>query len=199
MIDFGELSGMIRRVGYKIWMDGSPSIGTAAISVPYLDSARARIADVPVGTAPGLSVLNYTPDEFLKLIGQFVAQGLQIATHINGDAGIDVVLGRLRTGAGATGSPEPITGGGSNTSPRPAAEQCTRAGELGITASMSPFQALYWGDLYDGVIFEPSYGARWQPYRDAYDGGVRADLPQRRLPLTAVAVAEHSERGQHQC
>ena len=38
---------------------------------------------------------------------------------------------------------------------------------------MSPFQSLYWGDLYDGVIFEPSYGARWQPYRDAYDGGVR--------------------------
>jgi predicted amidohydrolase YtcJ len=38
---------------------------------------------------------------------------------------------------------------------------------------MSPFQALYWGDLYDGVIFEPSYGARWQPYRDAYDGGMR--------------------------
>lgn len=23
------------------------------------------------------------------------------------------------------------------------------------------------------MIFEPSYGARWQPYRDAYDGGVR--------------------------
>lgn len=38
---------------------------------------------------------------------------------------------------------------------------------------MSPFQALYWGDIYDGVIFEPAYGARWQPYRDAYDGGVR--------------------------
>lgn len=46
-------------------------------------------------------------------------------------------------------------------------------GALGVTASMSPFQSLYWGDLYDGVIFEPSYGARWQPYRDAYDGGVR--------------------------
>ena len=48
-----------------------------------------------------------------------------------------------------------------------------RAGALGVSASMSPFQSLYWGDLYDGVIFDPSYGARWQPYRDAYDGGVR--------------------------
>ena len=65
-MDFGELSPMIRRIGYKIWMDGSPSIGTASISVPYLDSDRARIADVPVGTVPGLSVLNHTPDQFLS-------------------------------------------------------------------------------------------------------------------------------------
>ncbi|MFY9334493.1 MAG: amidohydrolase family protein [Mycobacterium sp.] len=172
-LDFGDLSGMIRRVGYKIWMDGSPSIGTAAISVPYLDSARARIADVPVGTAPGLSVLNYTPDEFLRLIGQFVDKDLQIATHINGDAGIDVVLDGYEQALGAHG----LTG----TDHRwrlehfstPSRQQCVRAGELGITASMSPFQSLYWGDLYDGVIFEPSFGARWQPYRDAYDGGVR--------------------------
>ncbi|CAA0120880.1 N-substituted formamide deformylase [Mycolicibacterium vanbaalenii] len=172
-LDFGELSGMIRRVGYKIWMDGSPSIGTAAISVPYLDSARARIADVPVGTAPGLSVLNYTPDQFLSLIGQFVDKDLQIATHINGDAGIDVVLDGYQQALAAHG----LTG----TDHRwrlehfstPSRQQCARAGELGITASMSPFQSLYWGDLYDGVIFEPSYGARWQPYRDAYDGGVR--------------------------
>ena len=33
-MDFGDLAPMIQRVGYKIWMDGSPSIGTAAISVP---------------------------------------------------------------------------------------------------------------------------------------------------------------------
>jgi len=172
-LDFGELSGMIRRVGYKIWMDGSPSIGTAAISVPYLDSARARIADVPVGTAPGLSVLNYTPDQFLRLIGRFADKDVQIATHINGDAGIDVVLDGYEQALSAHG----LTG----TDHRwrlehfstPTREQCARTGALGITASMSPFQALYWGDLYDGVIFESSYGARWQPYRDAYDGGVR--------------------------
>ncbi|MCB0930528.1 MAG: amidohydrolase [Mycobacterium sp.] len=172
-LDFGELSPMIRRVGYKIWMDGSPSIGTAAISVPYLDSDRARIADVPVGTAPGLSVLNYSLDQFLSLVGQFADSGTQIATHINGDAGIDVVLDGYEQVLGRLGL------AGSDHRWRvehfatPSREQCARAGSLGVTASMSPFQSLYWGDLYDGVIFEPSYGARWQPYRDAYDGGVR--------------------------
>ncbi len=172
-LDFGELSGMIRRVGYKIWMDGSPSIGTAAISVPYLDSERARIAGVPVGTAPGCSVLNYTPDQFLSLIERFANADTQIATHINGDAGIDVVLDGYEQALSRLGL------SGSDHRWRvehfatPSAEQCIRTGALGITASMSPFQALYWGDLYDGVIFEPSYGARWQPYRDAYDGGVR--------------------------
>ncbi|WP_174397594.1 amidohydrolase family protein [Mycolicibacterium sphagni] len=172
-MDFGELSGMIRRVGYKIWMDGSPSIGTAAISVPYLDSARARIADVPVGSAPGLSVLNYSLDQFLALVSQFGDKDFQIATHINGDAGIDVVLDgyeQALNGLGLSGLDHRWRVEHFAT---PSREQCARAGELGVTASMSPFQALYWGDLYDGVIFEPSYGARWQPYRDAYDGGVR--------------------------
>ncbi len=172
-MDFGDLSPMIRRIGYKIWMDGSPSIGTAAISVPYLDSDRARIADVPVGTAPGLSVLNYTEDQFLSLIEEFADSDIQIATHINGDAGIDVVLDgyeRALARLGLAGSDHRWRVEHFST---PTREQCMRAGGLGVSASMSPFQALYWGDLYDGVIFEPSFGARWQPYRDAYDGGVR--------------------------
>ena len=179
-LDFGDLSPMIQRVGYKIWMDGSPSIGTASISVPYLDSERARIADVPVGTVPGLSVLNYTPDQFLSLVSEFAGRDTQIATHINGDAGIDVVLDGYEQALGRLGL--------SGTDHRwrvehfatPSREQCARAGALGVTASMSPFQSLYWGDLYDGVIFEPAYGARWQPYRDAYDGGVQ--------PSTTTAI-----------
>lgn len=172
-MDFGALSPMIERIGYKIWMDGSPSIGTASISVPYLDSDRARIADVPVGVVPGLSVLNYSPDAFVDLVSRFASADMQVATHINGDAGIDVVLDGYEHALGRLG----LTG----TDHRwrvehfatPSREQCRRAGGLGVTASMSPFQSLYWGDLYDGVIFEPSYGARWQPYRDAVDGGVR--------------------------
>lgn len=173
VMDFGELSPMIRRVGYKIWMDGSPSIGTASISVPYLDSDRARIADVPVGTVPGLSVLNYTPDQFLTLIGQFADADTQIATHINGDAGVDVVLDGYEQGLNRLGLTATDHRWRVEHFATPTREQCARAGALGVSASMSPFQSLYWGDLYDGVIFEPSYGARWQPYRDAYDGGVR--------------------------
>ncbi|CAN5458678.1 amidohydrolase [soil metagenome] len=172
-LDFGALSGMIQRVGYKIWMDGSPSIGTAAISVPYLDSPRARVAGIPVGTAPGRSVLNYTLDEFLALTGQFADKNIQIATHINGDAGIDVVLDGYDQALNRHGLTESDHRWRVEHFATPTREQCARAGSLGVTASMSPFQALYWGDLYDGVIFESSYGQRWQPYRDAYDGGVR--------------------------
>ncbi|MDQ1250658.1 MAG: hypothetical protein QG597_5037, partial [Actinomycetota bacterium] len=172
-LDFGALSGMIQRVGHKIWMDGSPSIGTASISVPYLDSPRARIAGIPVGKAPGLDVLNYTPDQFLTLLDQFADQGLQISTHINGDAGIDVVLDGYEQALSRFGLTARDHRWRLEHFSTPSREQCARAGELGVTASMSPFQALYWGDLYDGVLFEPSFGARWQPYRDAYDGGVR--------------------------
>ncbi len=172
-LDFGDLSGMIRHIGYKIWMDGSPSIGTASISVPYLDSQRARIAGVPVGTVPGLSVLNYSPDQFCSLVAQFAGADIQIATHINGDAGIDVVLDGYERALGRLGLVGTDHRWRVEHFATPSREQCARAGGLGVTASMSPFQSLYWGDLYDGVIFEPSYGARWQPYRDAVDGGVR--------------------------
>lgn len=172
-MDFGALSPMIRRIGYKIWMDGSPSIGTASISVPYLDSERARVADVPVGTAPGQSVLNYTLDQFLSLTDEFASKDVQIATHINGDTGIDVVLDGYERALDEHGLAGTDHRWRVEHFATPSKEQCLRAGGLGVTASMSPFQSLYWGDLYDGVLFEPAYGARWQPYRDAYDGGMR--------------------------
>ena len=134
-------------------LDGrQPSIGTASISVPYLDSERARIADVPVGTVPGLSVLNYTPDQFLSLVSEFAGRDTQIATHINGDAGIDVVLDGYEQALGRLGL--------SGTDHRwrvehfatPSREQCARAGALGVTASMSPFQSLYWGPVRRGDL-----------------------------------------------
>ncbi len=170
--DFGPLSPMIRKQGNKIWMDGSPSLGTASISVPYLDTAAARVADIPVGHAPGISMDNYSVDQFAALAEAFAADGVQLATHINGDAGIEVVIDayeRVLTKTGLLGSDhrwrlEHFS--------IPSRDQCMRAGELGLTVSMSPFQALYWGDLYDGVLFESSFGARWQPYRDAFDGGL---------------------------
>ncbi|MCB0918861.1 MAG: amidohydrolase [Actinobacteria bacterium] len=168
-----EQEPFLRKTGVKIWMDGSPSIATAAVSAPYLDSPQAEIADIPTGRAPGMSALNYSPKEYVELLNRFAGEGWQIATHINGDVGIGVVL---------DGYQEALEGAGLTASDHrwrlehfsiPSREQCLRAGTLGITVSMSPFQSLYWGDLYDGVLFEPSFGARWQPYRDAFDGGLR--------------------------
>ena len=127
-LDFGELSPMIRRVGCKIWMDGSPSIGTAAISVP-LPGLRSRPHRRRPGRhRPGLSVLNYSLDQFLSLVGQFADSGTQIATHINGDAGIDVVLTATNRSWAAWVWLVATTAGGSSTSLPPSREQCARAG-----------------------------------------------------------------------
>lgn len=171
--DFGDRESMIRKQGNKIWMDGSPTLGTASISTPYLDSPAARVADIPTGKAPGIAVDNYTIDQFASLLESFAADGVQIATHVNGDAGIEEVINAYERALTKAG----ITKGDHRWRLEhfaiPTREQCTRAGELGLTVSMSPFQALYWGDLYDGVLFESNFGARWQPYRDAFDGGLR--------------------------
>ncbi len=172
----GDNGSMIRKAGWKIWMDGSPSIATASISVPYLDSPQARVANIPTGKAPGISVLNYTSKEFVALLDKFANANVQIATHINGDAGIDVVLDGYEQALTRIGLIEGDHRWRLEHFSIPSRDQCIRAGGLGLTASMSPFQSLYWGDLYDGVLFDSTFGARWQPYRDAHDSGLRPTL-----------------------
>ena len=160
---------------------------------PYLDSERARIAEVPAGVAPGLSVLNYSLDQFLSRQANSsdeTSRSPPTSTVMRESTSSWTGMNRPRP---RTDWPAPTTGGGSSTSPplegTMRARRATR-----VTASMSPFQALYWGDIYDGVIFEPSYGARWQPYRDAYDGGMRPTFHNDGY-VAAAALAEHPERG----
>lgn len=171
--DFGAKTPMLRKAGIKIWMDGSPSIATATISFPYLPSHQAEVADIPTGKAPGLSVLNHTPEEFAGLLDAFAGEGWQMAVHINGDAGLNVVLDGYEAALKKHGLLGTDHRWRLEHFATPTREQCLRAGQMGVTVSMSPFQALYWGDIYDGVLFEPKHGARWQPYRDAFDGGLR--------------------------
>jgi len=48
---------MLRQVGIKIWVDGSPWIGNIDLSFPYLDTEATRI----IGVAPGsCGCANYT-------------------------------------------------------------------------------------------------------------------------------------------
>ncbi|EUA52388.1 twin-arginine translocation pathway signal domain protein [Mycobacterium xenopi 4042] len=53
----GEGDDMLRQVGIKIWVDGSPWIGNIDLSFPYLDTAATRT----IGVEPVLAGTPTTP------------------------------------------------------------------------------------------------------------------------------------------
>jgi predicted amidohydrolase YtcJ len=102
--------------------------------------------------------------------------GYQMAFHCNGDVGFDVVLDAYERAL----SKYNLIG----TDHRWRVEhlgaargdQFKRADSLGVTVSLSPFQYFYWGDLLDGTMFKPEYGAQWQRANDAMQMKTRASF-----------------------
>lgn len=162
---------MIRKQGIKLWADGSPWVGTAALSYPYVDSVTVRNAGIPLGPA-GESAMNYSREQLDQALDRFTPQGWQMAFHVNGDVGLDVVLDAYQRAL----SVHDVAGtdhrwrvehlGGAR------ADQFARVASLGVFASLGPFQFIYWGDLLDGELFSHEIGAQWMRFRDAVDAGL---------------------------
>ena len=162
---------MIRKQGIKLWADGSPWVGTAALSYPYLDSATVRNAGIPIGPA-GESAMNYSRAELDASLDRFAPHRWQMSFHVNGDVGLDVVLDAYERALSVHG----LTGtdhrwrvehlGGAR------ADQFGRVASLGVFASLGPFQFIYWGDLLDGELFPTEIGSEWMRFADAVDAGV---------------------------
>lgn len=162
---------MLRKQGIKLWADGSPWVGNIAMSAPYLDTPVTRAAGIPAGV-PGEKMMNYTREQLAELLDRYAESGWQMAFHVNGDLGLDIVLDAFASALSKHG----LTGtdhrwrvehiGGAR------ADQFPRMAQLGVVASLAPFQFSYWGDLLDGGMFAPEIGAPWQRFRDAFDAGV---------------------------
>ncbi len=163
---------MLWKQGVKLWADGSPWIGNAAISFPYVESETVKAAEIPVGPM-GEKNMNYTRSELDATLDQYADQGWQLAFHCNGDVGLDVVLDCYEAGLERHG----LIG----TDHRWRVEHCgagrgdqfERAAQLGVTISLGPFQFIYWGDLLDGELFAPEIGSQWQRFADAWQAGVQ--------------------------
>ncbi|WP_204804268.1 amidohydrolase [Mycobacterium riyadhense] len=190
----GDGDDMLRQVGIKIWVDGSPWIGNIALSFPYLDTAATRAA----GIAPGsCGCANYTREQLTEIVGAYFPHAWQIACHVQGDAGVDTILDvyeqalrqhprddhRLRLEhVGAI---------------RP--DQLRRAVELGVTCSLFVDQIHYWGDVIVDGLFGEERGSRWMPAGSAVAAGMRISLhndppvtpeePLRNISVAATRIA----------
>lgn len=185
---------VVRQVGIKIWVDGSPWIGNIDLSFPYLDSAATR----SIGVTPGsCGHANYTREQLTEIVAAYFPLGWQMACHVQGDAGVDTILDvysqalqdnprddhRLRLEhVGAI-----------------SAEQLQRAHDLGVTCSIFVDQIHYWGDVLVDGLFGPEHGSRWMPVGSAVATGMRVSLhndppvtpeePLRNISVAATRIA----------
>jgi len=192
----GEGDDMVRQVGIKIWVDGSPWIGNIALSFPYLDTAATRT----IGAAGSCGHANYTRDQLADIVGAYFPRGWQMACHVQGDAGVDTILDvyeealrrnpredhRLRLEhVGAIRR-----------------DQLRRAAALGVTCSIFVDQIHYWGDVIVDGLFGPERGSRWMPAGSAVATGMRISLhndppvtPEEPLRNISVAVTRIAPSG----
>jgi predicted amidohydrolase YtcJ len=190
----GDGDDMLRQVGIKIWVDGSPWIGNIDLSFPYLDTAATRT----IGVTPGsCGHANYTREQLAEIVGAYFPLGWPMACHVQGDAGVDTILDvyeealrqhprddhRLRLEhVGAIRD-----------------EQLRRAADLGVTCSIFVDQIHYWGDVVVDGLFGPERGSRWMPAGSAVATGMRISLhndppvtpeePLRNISVAATRIA----------
>lgn len=152
---------MVRKNGIKLWADGSPWLGNVAQSFPYLENERTKNAEIIIGPL-GEKGMNYTRLQLDQMLDKYSPMGYQMAFHCNGDVGFDVVLDAYERALNkynllGTDHRWRVEHLGAAR-----ADQFSRAERLGVTVSLAPFQYIYWGDLLDGTMFKPEYGAQWQ-------------------------------------
>ncbi len=161
---------LLWKQGIKLWADGSPWVGTIAASFPYLDNATTKQAQIPLGPA-GETMLNYPRSELDAILAKHAPEGWQMAFHVNGDVGLDVVLDAYERALAAnrlSGTDHrwrlEHCGGGRG-------DQFARAARMGVAVSLLPAQFIYWGDLLDGTMFSREIGSQWVRAGDAVRAG----------------------------
>jgi len=168
-------TAILQQQGLKMWADGSPFLGTLAASYPYLDSTVVQKAGIPIG--PGESAnMNWTRAQIDPLLDSFAGNGMQAATHINGDVALDIILDayeRALADHGLLGTDHrwriEHCGG-------VRADQLQRAHAMGAVLSLALYQVIYWGDLLDGQLFASEIGSQWARTGDAVRAGMRISL-----------------------
>jgi hypothetical protein len=180
---------VVRQVGIKIWVDGSPWIGNIDLSFPYLDTEATRT----IGVTPGsCGHANYTREQLTEIVNAYYPLGWQMACHVQGDAGVDTILD--------------VYGEALQANPRDdhrlrlehvgaiSDAQLQRAHDMGVTCSIFVDQIHYWGDVLVDGLFGAEHGSRWMPAGSAVATGMRISLhndppvtPEE--PLRNIAVA----------
>jgi predicted amidohydrolase YtcJ len=185
---------VVKQVGIKIWVDGSPWIGNIDLTFPYLDTDATRT----IGVVPGsCGHANYTREQLTEIVNAYFPHGWQMACHVQGDAGVDTILDVYEQALQANPRDDhrlrlEHVGAISNA-------QLQRAHAMGVTCSIFVDQIHYWGDILVDGLFGQEHGSRWMPAGSAAATGMRISLhndppvtpeePLRNISVAATRIA----------
>ena len=193
----GDGDDMLRQIGIKIWVDGSPWIGNIDLTFPYLDTAATRT----IGVTPGsCGHANYTREQLAEIVGAYFPLGWPMACHVQGDAGVDTILDVYEEALRANPRDDHRLRLEHVGAIRP--DQLRRAAGLGVTCSIFVDQIHYWGDVIVDGLFGPDRGSRWMPAGSAVATGMRISLhndppvtPEEPLRNISVAITRTAPSG----
>ena len=189
----------VRMSGIKVWADGSPFVGTAWLSRPYLSTA---VTLKGLGLKPGhVGHMNYEPEKLHELIEHYASQGWQVATHVQGDQTMDAVLdvyAAVLKKYGQPASPHRIEHCGTVRD-----DQLARTLSLGMVCSFFVPHVYHWGDAIRDSLLGSERAGNYMPAGSATRLGMRvsyhSDAPMTEPdPLLAIqtAVTRRTASGQ---
>jgi len=196
-LDWGGFD--VRMGGVKVWADGSPFVGTAWLSRPYLSTeVTLKGLSLPTGYA---GHMNFEPEKLHALIEHYVHLGWQVATHVQGDQTMDAVLDVFEALNGkypAPARPHRIEHCGTVRD-----DQLARIHSLGLVCSFFVPHVYHWGDAIKDSLLGSERAVNYMPAGSATRLGMRvsyhSDAPMTEPdPLLAIqtAVTRRTASGQ---
>jgi predicted amidohydrolase YtcJ len=159
--DWGK--DFVQMCGIKVWADGSPFVGTAWLSRPYLTT---DITVKGMALPPGYcGHMNYSSDKLYELVEHLAGKGWQIATHVQGDQTMDTVLDvfeKVLKKHPQPNMPHRIEHCGTVRD-----EQLVRANDLGLVCSFFVPHVYHWGDPIQDALLGPERAGNYMPVGSA--------------------------------
>jgi predicted amidohydrolase YtcJ len=165
-IKWGEIESGLKWAGIKLATDGSPQGKTAYLSKPYL-------TQVPGCKTDCLGFPNIQQDEMNRLFVLAYSNGVQIYSHCNGDASIDMMIAAHQFAEKVLGKVDANRRTVIIHSQIMRPEQMATYQDLGLLPSFFTNHVFYWGDVHLANL-GPDRAAYISPIASALKAGIEA-------------------------
>ncbi|MFM1958666.1 MAG: hypothetical protein RL588_183 [Pseudomonadota bacterium] len=165
-IPWGEMKNGLKWAGIKLATDGSPQGKTAYLSKPYL-------TPVPGCKSDCRGFPNIPQDEMNRLFVLAYRNGVQLYSHCNGDASVDMMITAHRHAEKVLGKVDPNRRTVIIHSQIMRPDQMASYKALGLLPSFFTNHVFYWGDVHLANL-GPERAAYLSPLASAFKAGIPA-------------------------